>query len=171
MIRHEIIALHLATTFGKAEFYPSCSQIKVGGSETGAPNPDECVTFPGGYKDTDPGIYDTQVFDPSAPYVFPGPPIASFVGGNGSGDNSSSTTVSTSTASTPTYTAASDSATTTPPTSTADSAPPTRSSQASESGYSCQIVMLPSNTPSSDATHSRHFSRIMRRLFGESRRH
>ena len=97
MIRHEIIALHLATTFGKAEFYPSCSQIKVGGSETGVPNPDEYVTFPGGYDDDDPGIYDPDVFEASAPYVFPGPPVASFVNGtttSTSGSSSSSSTMS-----------------------------------------------------------------------------
>lgn len=27
LIRHEIIALHLATTVGGAEFYPSCTQV------------------------------------------------------------------------------------------------------------------------------------------------
>ena len=173
MIRHEIIALHLATTYGKAEFYPSCSQIKVGGSETGAPNPDECVTFPGGYKDSDPGIYDTQVFDPSAPYIFPGPPIASFVGGNGttstSGGNSSSTMVpSTATATATTTSSTIDSA---PPTSVTTSTassystPPTGSSQASEPGHTCQVT-IPSYTPSSDIVlYPRHFSRIMRRLF------
>ena len=154
MVRHEIIALHLATTFGKAEFYPSCSQIKVGGNQKGAPNPDECVTFPGGYNDSDRGIYDPQVFDPSATYIFPGPPIASFVGGTStSGGNSSSTPpVSTNTTSTP----------------TAGSAPPVQSSQAS--GQSCKVT-IPSNTPSTDAVQPRHFSRIMRRLFafGESR--
>jgi hypothetical protein len=151
MIRHEIIALHLATTKGEAEFYPSCSQIKVGGNQTGAPNPDECVTFPGGYSDDDPGIYDPDVFDPSAVYVFPGPPVASFVGGtNSTSGNSSSTTASTAT------------------TSTASSSPPAESSEAS--GQSCKVTM-PSNTPSANVVQSRHFSRIMRRLFafGESR--
>jgi hypothetical protein len=158
MIRHEIIALHLATTKGEAEFYPSCSQIKVDGTETGAPNPDECVTFPGGYSDDDPGIYDPQVFNTSAVYVFPGPPVASFVGGGSSssnGTNSSSTTPVSST------TAGSS-------TSTASSSSPAQSSQAS--GQSCQVT-LSSNTPSTDEVQPRHFSRIMRRLFafGENR--
>lgn len=56
LIRHEIIALHLATVAGGAEFYPSCSQIRVGGTGTGAPTADELVLLPGAYSDTDPGI-------------------------------------------------------------------------------------------------------------------
>ncbi|KAG9311214.1 glycoside hydrolase family 61 protein [Chiua virens] len=58
LIRHEIIALHLATTIGGAEFYPSCTQVNVGGSQVGMATASEEVTFPGGYSDTDPGIYD-----------------------------------------------------------------------------------------------------------------
>ena len=145
MIRHEIIALHLATTKGEAEFYPSCAQIKVGGNQNGAPNANELVTFPGGYSDSDPGIYDPQVYDPSAAYVFPGPPIASFVGGgtSTSGGNSNST----------------GSTTTTP---SAGSAPPVQSSQSS--GQSC-IVTTPSSTPYTNVVQPRHFSRIMQRLF------
>jgi hypothetical protein len=90
LIRHEIIALHLATSFGGAEFYPACAQIKVGGSETGAPTAEELVSIPGAYSDNDPGIFDPNVFDTSAPYVFPGPAIASFVGATSSGTSSSS---------------------------------------------------------------------------------
>ena len=47
MVRHEIMALHLAVTKRKAKFYPSCSQIKVGGNQRGASNANELVTFPG----------------------------------------------------------------------------------------------------------------------------
>ena len=49
MIRHEIIAPHLAVTKGKVKFSPSCSQIKVrvGGNQRGASNANELVTFPG----------------------------------------------------------------------------------------------------------------------------
>ncbi|KAL0957318.1 hypothetical protein HGRIS_001126 [Hohenbuehelia grisea] len=55
LIRHEIISLHLAAQ-GKAEFYPSCVQIKVGGNGKGGPSPNDLVTFPGCYQDSDPGI-------------------------------------------------------------------------------------------------------------------
>ena len=61
LVRHEIIALHLATQKGGAEFYPSCQQIKVGGSGTGVPTQDELLTFPGAYSDDDPGIYTPNV--------------------------------------------------------------------------------------------------------------
>ncbi|KAJ7246925.1 glycoside hydrolase family 61 protein [Mycena rebaudengoi] len=90
LIRHEIIALHLADTPGGAEFYPSCSQIRVGGSGTGAPKPEELVSLPGAYSDTDPGIL-VNVFDGAAkPYTFPGPPIAAFVSSSSNSGNSNS---------------------------------------------------------------------------------
>jgi len=74
LVRHEIIALHLAVTQGGAEFYPSCTQIRVGGSQTGTPN--QTVLFPGAYNDNDPGIYDPSIYSPGAAYVFPGPPVS-----------------------------------------------------------------------------------------------
>ena len=61
LIRHEIIALHLATQKGGAEFYPSCQQINVGGSGTGGPTEDELLRFPGSYSDDDPGIFAPNV--------------------------------------------------------------------------------------------------------------
>ena len=74
LVRHEIIALHLAVTQGGAEFYPSCTQIRVGGSQTGTPN--QTVSFPGAYNDNDPGIYDTSIYAPGASYTFPGGPVS-----------------------------------------------------------------------------------------------
>lgn len=61
LVRHEIIALHLANQKRHAEFYPSCQQIKVGGSGTGVPTQDELLSFPGAYSDDDPGIYTPNV--------------------------------------------------------------------------------------------------------------
>ena len=57
LIRHEIIGLHLADSFGGAEFYPSCTQVRVGGSGTNLPDAESLVTFPGAYNDSDPGIF------------------------------------------------------------------------------------------------------------------
>lgn len=74
ILRHEIIALHLADQPGGAEFYPSCTQINVGGSQSGTPSPNELVRFPGAYGDNDPGILVNAFGD--APYDFPGPPIS-----------------------------------------------------------------------------------------------
>ncbi|KAG6907780.1 hypothetical protein DXG01_007387 [Tephrocybe rancida] len=94
MIRHEIIALHLATSEGGAEWYPSCAQLKVGGSQTGAPTASELVSLPGAYSDTDPGIFDPSVFDRQASYTFPGPNIAAFVGASAGNNDSPTTTAS-----------------------------------------------------------------------------
>ncbi|KAH9966982.1 glycosyl hydrolase family 61-domain-containing protein [Russula compacta] len=44
LVRQEIISLQLAVSLGGAEFYPSCTQIRVGGSQTGTPN--QTVPFP-----------------------------------------------------------------------------------------------------------------------------
>ena len=109
LIRHEIIALHLATTLGGAEFYPSCTQVtplvvpllenrsmlisvaqvNISGSQVGVASSSEEVTFPGGYSDTDPGIYDPDVFDTPVQYTFPGPPVAAFVSGSSSSSSGS----------------------------------------------------------------------------------
>lgn len=89
LIRHEIIALHLATELGGAEFYPSCTQVNILGNQTGTPTSNEEVTFPGGYSDTDPGIYDPTVFDTPVQYTFPGPPVATLVTSSSSTSSSS----------------------------------------------------------------------------------
>jgi hypothetical protein len=82
--RHEIIALHLGTQMGGAEFYAGCAQLRVGGNETGVPDPNQLVQLPGAYTDSDPGIFTPDVFNSGFNYVFPGPPVAKLAdGGNG----------------------------------------------------------------------------------------
>lgn len=54
LMRHEIIALQNSQSPGGAEYYPSCLQVTVSGSETGTPN--SSINFPGAYKETDPGL-------------------------------------------------------------------------------------------------------------------
>jgi len=80
MVRHEIIALHLGTSMGGAEFYVGCAQLRIGGSGSGVPSPNDLVSLPGAYSDPDPGIFDPQAFDASAQYVFPGPAISNLAG-------------------------------------------------------------------------------------------
>lgn len=90
LVRHEIIALHLADTKGGAEFYPSCSQLNVQGSGTGVPSASDLVSFPGAYSDTDPGILVKNAYDAKAKYTFPGPPVVKLAaGGSSSADPSS----------------------------------------------------------------------------------
>jgi hypothetical protein len=54
LIRHEIIALHSAWSENKAQFYPSCHQLKLSG--TGDVVPTELVSFPGTYDSKNPSI-------------------------------------------------------------------------------------------------------------------
>ncbi|KAJ7818441.1 glycoside hydrolase [Mycena olivaceomarginata] len=82
LLRHEVIALHMAEALGGAEFFPSCIQITVTGNGTGTATQKEMAHFPGAYKSTDPGIHlDVYTNFDGAAYPFPGPPIAAFVEG------------------------------------------------------------------------------------------
>ncbi|KDR72253.1 hypothetical protein GALMADRAFT_229076 [Galerina marginata CBS 339.88] len=76
IVRHEIIALHSASTYPGAQVYPGCIQIQVTGSGTALPT--SFVSFPGAYTASTPGI----VFDvyTSATYPIPGPAV--WTGGN-----------------------------------------------------------------------------------------
>jgi hypothetical protein len=82
LVRHEILALHLATSMGGAEFYAGCAQVRVGGDEKGAPQKEDLVSIPGAYKDNDPGVFVPNVFNVNAKYTFPGPEIAVLVDGS-----------------------------------------------------------------------------------------
>ena len=80
LIRHEIISLQFANETRRAEFYPACAQLRVGGSETGGPTFNELVSLPGAYDDGDPGLYNPNGFiNTTFEYKFPGPPVAAFV--------------------------------------------------------------------------------------------
>ncbi|KAF8898030.1 glycosyl hydrolase family 61-domain-containing protein [Gymnopilus junonius] len=146
LIRHEIIALHLATALGGAEFYPSCTQLQVGGNQTGAPQASELVSLPGAYSDNDPGIFDPDVFNPGSNYTFPGPAIASFVSGSGDGTITNGT--GSTTGSTPT--------TASPPAAT--------SAASSKSSKTCKIKKRSTSEDNTLLVRPRHVSRIMRRL-------
>ncbi|KAI0727053.1 glycosyl hydrolase family 61-domain-containing protein [Fomitopsis betulina] len=76
LIRHELISLQLAVSEGGAEFYPMCAQVVISGSGSGTPSSSETCTFPGGYADTDPGIYVPDVYNGNLDYIFPGPNIS-----------------------------------------------------------------------------------------------
>ncbi|KAI0631535.1 glycosyl hydrolase family 61-domain-containing protein [Trametes polyzona] len=88
LLRHEIIALHTAMSEGGAEFYPSCTQIKVGGNGKGYPS--STVSLPGAYKDTDAGLL-VDVYDMTSKYVFPGPAISNLAGKTAFASNGTST--------------------------------------------------------------------------------
>ncbi|OAK99825.1 glycoside hydrolase family 61 protein [Phaeosphaeriaceae sp. SRC1lsM3a] len=75
LLRVEHIALHMAMQANKAQFYLSCTQVKITGSGTGTPAP--LAALPGAYKSNDPGIlvdlgkYTTNPGD----YQPPGPAL------------------------------------------------------------------------------------------------
>ncbi|KAJ7244942.1 glycoside hydrolase family 61 protein [Mycena rebaudengoi] len=80
LLRSEIVALQNGMFPGKSEFYPSCAQLKVSGSGSGAPAASELVSLPGAYKPTDAGI-KVDVYNMKSAYRFPGPAVAAFVSG------------------------------------------------------------------------------------------
>lgn len=54
LLRHEILGLHVAETRMGAQFYPSCTQIRVTqGGNTQLP---QGIALPGAYKPDDPGV-------------------------------------------------------------------------------------------------------------------
>jgi len=69
LIRAEVIALHVASSVGGAQFYMSCYQINVTGSGTKSP---AGVAFPGAYSAQDPGIL-INIYSTITSYTIPGP--------------------------------------------------------------------------------------------------
>ncbi|EPQ61333.1 hypothetical protein GLOTRDRAFT_69702 [Gloeophyllum trabeum ATCC 11539] len=167
LIRHEIIALHLGMTEGGAEFYPSCTQVRITGNGSGTPN--QTVSFPGAYSDTDPGIWDKNVYDPSAPYTFPGPPLSNLVSGDsgtvdGQGGSTSSATLSGGAAPTGTASGSTPAGTSQPSSTTG-----TGNAGANPSSGKCSLKSRAAPTTSGNlsANYPRHFSRVMKRLLND----
>ncbi|KAK1761512.1 glycoside hydrolase [Echria macrotheca] len=73
LLRVEHIALHMAMQANKAQFYLSCSQIKITGGGNGTPGP--LVSLPGAYKSTDPGILVNLNAIQASAYQPPGPKV------------------------------------------------------------------------------------------------
>ncbi|TEB27902.1 glycoside hydrolase, partial [Coprinellus micaceus] len=87
LIRSELIAIHNAVTRGGAEYFPSCTQLRVGGSQSGVPAQGDLVKFPGAYKDSDPGVFVPDLFQPGFKYTAPGPAVAKIAKGSGGGES------------------------------------------------------------------------------------
>lgn len=74
LVRIEHIALHAAATYGGAQYYLACGQIKVVNGGNGSPAP--LVAIPGVYTGYEPGILaNIYAGSPSAGYIPPGPPV------------------------------------------------------------------------------------------------
>ncbi len=165
MVRHEIIALHLASgnDVDGVEFYPSCLQLNVTGDGTEEPADDDLVEFPGGYTDDDPGLLvNPYNLKSQSSYTFPGPALAALVdtpSGAGKGATSSPDSAS------PSTTASESSSVTStgnPSVPTVDKASSVNSSTSSKT---CKRSGKSSFKKRSDAKYRpRHYSRIMRGL-------
>ncbi|KZP09170.1 lytic polysaccharide monooxygenase [Athelia psychrophila] len=96
LMRHEVINMGRAdgATTGITEFFPSCSQLEITGSGTGAPEASELVSFPGAYTDKEPSIFDSAYNYVAGAYKFPGPAVAAFVSGSSSSGGSSNSSSS-----------------------------------------------------------------------------
>ncbi|KAJ7101354.1 glycosyl hydrolase family 61-domain-containing protein [Mycena belliarum] len=128
LIRVEHIALHVASTFGGAQFYIACAQVEVTNGGTGTPGP--LVAFPGAYTGNEPGILINIYYPIPANYTQPGPPVWT---GAGSGSASSTTGAVTTTKATTTSKATTATATTrTSTTSTATATSPPASGGAAQ---------------------------------------
>ncbi|KZS88821.1 glycoside hydrolase family 61 protein [Sistotremastrum niveocremeum HHB9708] len=73
LVRLEAIALHVASTYGGAQFYLSCGQINVQNGGSGKPGP--LVAIPGVYTGYEPGILININYPIPKNYTQPGPAV------------------------------------------------------------------------------------------------
>ncbi|KAF8908367.1 glycoside hydrolase [Mucidula mucida] len=71
LIRGEIIALHVASSYPGAQFYIGCAQVKVTGGGSASP---PTVALPGAYQGSDPGI-TVNIYNNLQSYSIPGPAV------------------------------------------------------------------------------------------------
>ncbi|KAF7350172.1 hypothetical protein MVEN_01319800 [Mycena venus] len=142
LIRIEHIALHVATTFGGAQFYISCAQVQVTGGGTGTPGP--LVAFPGEYTGNvrfqrEPGILINIYWPIPTTYVQPGPPVWPAVGSSPPASSSTSTVIKTTppvtTSTTTVVTTSTKASTTTTTTGSSTGSPVAQWGQCGGQGY------------------------------------
>ncbi|KAJ7076350.1 glycoside hydrolase [Mycena belliarum] len=71
LVRAEIIALHVASTYPGAQFYIGCAQVKI--TSGGSASPPK-VALPGAYHGSDPGI-TVNIYNNLQSYTIPGPAV------------------------------------------------------------------------------------------------
>ncbi|KAJ7774056.1 glycosyl hydrolase family 61-domain-containing protein [Mycena metata] len=92
LIRTEHIALHVASSYGGAQFYIACAQVQVTNGGTGTPGP--LVAFPGAYTGYEPGILIDIYYPIPTNYTQPGPPVWPASGSGGAAPPTSTITTS-----------------------------------------------------------------------------
>ncbi|EIM83161.1 uncharacterized protein STEHIDRAFT_149094 [Stereum hirsutum FP-91666 SS1] len=133
LLRHELLALHGASTVLGAQFYPMCAQLVVTGSGTAEPSG---VALPGAYATDDPGILINIYYPTVTSYDIPGPTVYTAGGSTGSTAAASSSTAAASSAAT----SAAASAATSAVTSAATSASVTSVASSSASASSATVT-------------------------------
>ncbi|KAH8099605.1 glycoside hydrolase family 61 protein [Cristinia sonorae] len=73
LVRMEAIALHVAQSYGGAQFYISCGQVQVTNGGSGKPGP--LVAIPGVYTGYEPGILININYPIPKNYTQPGPAV------------------------------------------------------------------------------------------------
>ncbi|KAI0065807.1 hypothetical protein BV25DRAFT_1596550 [Artomyces pyxidatus] len=68
LLRAEILALHVASSYPGAQFYIGCAQAKITGGGSASPPK---ISLPGAYKPTDPGI-TVNIYNNLQSYTAPG---------------------------------------------------------------------------------------------------
>ncbi|KAJ6587065.1 glycoside hydrolase [Mycena vulgaris] len=71
LVRAEIIALHVASTYPGAQIYIGCAQVKITSGGSAVPPK---VALPGAYHGTDPGI-TVNIYNNLQNYTIPGPAV------------------------------------------------------------------------------------------------
>ncbi|KAH8833368.1 glycoside hydrolase [Flagelloscypha sp. PMI_526] len=72
LMRHELIALHAASSYPGAQLYMECAQLQITGGGSTSP---ATVSIPGLYKGTDPGITVNIYWPVLTNYTIPGPAV------------------------------------------------------------------------------------------------
>ncbi|EJC98512.1 uncharacterized protein FOMMEDRAFT_187182 [Fomitiporia mediterranea MF3/22] len=85
LLRHELIALHAASSYPGAQLYMECAQLQITGGGKSQP---ATVSFPGAYSGSDPGI-KINIYQTLSSYTIPGPPVFSCSGSAAGGASSS----------------------------------------------------------------------------------
>ncbi|KAL5533677.1 hypothetical protein ACEPAG_137 [Sanghuangporus baumii] len=71
LLRHEIIALHAASSYPGSQFYIECAQLEITGGGSASP---ATVSFLGAYQGSDPGI-TINIYQNLSNYTIPGPAV------------------------------------------------------------------------------------------------
>ncbi|XXH01300.1 hypothetical protein Hte_007656 [Hypoxylon texense] len=92
LLRAEMIALHGASSNQGAQLYMECAQINISGG-TATKTPSTTYSFPGAYKQNDPGILvNIYSMSKDSQYAIPGPdPFTCSAGGAGGGSQTTTT--------------------------------------------------------------------------------